>query len=158
MMGCLVAILTNLAVPLPRCGHSNDDCVDTDLDHWLWSAKRVTDYFWHGRQLMWFNPQRAVTEEEGEILMSSGWSRTSYQFPAPIPCTDVKDVSLHFCCNFSRRKAFVLKFKHPVSFFLEKETLLETISDPKILEDQYTYNTWIIYTLDHIVSFRVIIL
>lgn len=43
-------------------------------------------------------------------------------------------------------------------FFLEKETLLETISDPKILEDLYTYNTWIIYTLDRIVSFRVITL
>lgn len=92
--------------------------------------------------------------------MSSGWNRTSYQFPAPVPCTDVRDVSLHFCCNFSRRKAFVLKTKHPMSFFffLEKETLLETISDPKILEDLYTYNTWIIYTLDRIVSFRVITL
>lgn len=43
-------------------------------------------------------------------------------------------------------------------FFLEKETLLETTSDPKILEDLYTYNTWIIYTLGRIVSFRVITL
>lgn len=110
----LVAILADLVVPRLCCGHSSDGRVDTDLAHCLWSARRVTGYFCHSRQLVWFNPQRAVTEEEGAILMSSGWNRTSYQFPAPVPCTDVRDVSLHFCCNFSRRKAFVLKSKHPV--------------------------------------------
>lgn len=40
------------------------------------------------------------------------------------------------------------------NFFFRSMALLETVSDPEILEDQCTYNnTWIIYTLGHIFSF-----